>query len=50
MTMALTANCIAKGSFHQGDQRFGISAGKQYLANSIITLAFASIVHSQQWI
>jgi len=40
---------ITQGSFHQGDERFGESAGKQCTCCSLYSIAFSRVKNPGNW-
>ena len=42
-------NKIVTGSFHQGDQRFGITAGLQCSINCVVATAYMTVKQIGRW-
>ena len=40
---------ITQGSFHQGNEKFGQTAGKQCMCNALFSIAFSNIKNQGNW-
>ena len=40
---------ITQGSFHQGNEKFGQTAGKQCTCNALFSIAFSNIKNQGNW-
>ncbi|XP_071795571.1 uncharacterized protein [Asterias amurensis] len=45
----LDETIFAQGSFHQGDQRFGVHRGKQCVANSLVSIMYCMKKEVKDW-
>ncbi|XP_041461895.1 uncharacterized protein LOC121413207 [Lytechinus variegatus] len=48
-TVNMQIKPVAQGTFHQGDMRFGDSAGKQCVANSLSALLYSKMKNANDW-
>ncbi|CAC5395213.1 unnamed protein product [Mytilus coruscus] len=49
VSRSVDRNFVVQGSFHQGDERFGINSGKQCVANCLSALANSKFKNLKAW-